>query len=301
MHRLLALAATCFVAALGSQAAAAATLAPPSQPGPPPQADAGFPAPPAPGTVPPAGPVGPSSSIPTHVGGPGLLSGIALLQARQLTLAIVCGTNGRASVTAPAIRKGVLASTSYRCKAGRANPQLSFKARDAGKLAGLRSTLAHVTLGRGAATDEFSLTLEAKPTASSFWSDGGLECSVLGGDQPYLVAPNFTLTPAAIIDVRPWVAFYTAGHGWRWLGTAGLNQSTWLRWTATSTGVMQWRTPTGALNPWTWAPINVQPGQQTYAIGVFEVIYWYHVPRYVWRVTYSHPSSFTLGTYCSYP
>jgi hypothetical protein len=136
---------------------------------------------------------------------------------------------------------------------------------------------------------------------SSFWTDGGLNCSLLGNYTPYLVAPDFTVNPAAIIDVRPWVAFYTGDHGWQWLGTGGLNRSSWYRWTAGPGGVLQWKTPTGALNPWTWAPIRVGAGQHTDAIGAFEVIYRYAHPRYVWRFARSQVSASASGTYCTYP
>jgi hypothetical protein len=298
---LLGICATLLLGALASDPAAAASTSTPSLPGPPPQVGAGFPAPPAPGTVPVAGPAGPSSSIPTRVGGPGLLSGTARLSGRHLTLAIACRTNGRASVAAAAIHPGTLARAGYSCRKGHASAALTISAASAHRLTGLGSALARVTLGRGRATAQYSLTLESGTIAPSFWSDGGLECSLLGTDEPYLVAPDFTVTPAAVIDMRPWIAFYTAANGWRWLGTAGLNRSTWYRWTATSAGVMQWMTPTGALNPWTWAPINVHPGQRTYAVGVFELIYWYAHPRYVWRYAYSQLSPSSSGTYCRYP
>jgi hypothetical protein len=252
--------------------------------------------------VPIAGPVGPAATIPTRVGGPGLLSGIVRLSGRNFTLAIACRTDGRASVTAAAIRSGTLARAEYSCKKGQANAALTLSARDARRLAGLGSTVASATLGRGSVTAKYSLTLETRAIAPSFWSAGGLECSLLGANQPYLVAPDFTVTPAAVIDMRPWIAFYTPANGWRWLGTAGVNRSTWYRWTATSAGVMQWTTPTGALNPWTWGPIDVHPGQHTYAIGVFELIYWYAHPRYVWRYAYSQPSlSSGAATYCNFP
>ena len=127
-----------------------------------------------------------------------------------------------------------------------------------------------------------------------------MECSFLGPNDPYLVAPNFTVTPPAIIDVRPWVAWYTPANGWRWLGTMGVNSSSWYRWSATPTGAATWLTPAGALDPWTWAPIHVRTGQQTYAIAVFEVIYWYADPRYVWAYAPSHLSATATGTYCTF-
>jgi hypothetical protein len=127
-----------------------------------------------------------------------------------------------------------------------------------------------------------------------------MECSLLGADTPYLVAPNFTVGPPAIIDVRPWVAWYTAATGWRWIGTTGVNSSSWYRWTATPAGVQQWFTPTGALNPWTWAPIRVRAGRGMYTLGVFEVVYWYPHPRYVWQYTRSRLGPASTGTYCTY-
>jgi len=71
-------------------------------------------------------------------------------------------------------------------------------------------------------------------------------------------------------------------------------------WTATPTGVIQWRTPAGALNRFTWAPISVRAGAGTYAIGVFEVTYWYTHMRYVWEYTSSLMSNGAKTSYCSY-
>jgi hypothetical protein len=65
--------------------------------------------------------------------------------------------------------------------------------------------------------------------------------------------------------------------------------------------VTQWRTLGGALNRWTWAPITVCPASNTYAIGVFEVVYWYTHMRYVWEYTPSLMGSGAKSTYCSYP
>ena len=63
----------------------------------------------------------------------------------------------------------------------------------------------------------------------------------------------------------------------------------------------QWRTVGGALNRWTWAPIKVRPGSQMYAIGVFEVVYWYTHMRYVWEYASSLTGTGATPTYCSYP
>jgi hypothetical protein len=283
-----------------ASAPAGASSAPPSLPGPPPQAGADLPAAPPSGTVPPAGPPGPATTIPTRVPGPGLLSGTARINGRLLTLAIACPTDGNASLSASEIARGVIARARYKCKSHRAAVALMLSAGNARRLTALGSTVGRVTLGRGT-SEQFSLTLAARSTASSYWTDGGLECDLLGSNEPYLVAPNFTVTPPVMIEVRPWVAFYTSAAGWQWLGTSGLNHSGWYEWTASAAGVMQWRTPAGALNPWTWAPISVHAGQGTDAIGAFEVIYWYARPRYVWRYARSRPSMGAGTTFCAYP
>jgi hypothetical protein len=204
------------------------------------------------------------------------------------------------SLTAADLGAGVLARGRYSCRNGQGSAQLSLRPTAGRKLAALKSTLANVSLGAGNA-ERFAITLESRPTAPSYWSNGGIECRLLGPYEPYLVAPNFTVAPPAIIDVRPWVAWYTPANGWRWLGTAGVNSSSWYRWSATSSGVVTWTTPAGAPNPWTWAPILVPGGRQTDAIGVFEVIYWYAHPRYVWAYTHSRLGASTLGTYCTFP
>jgi hypothetical protein len=297
----LAFTAVAAIAVLGSTRAVAATGAPVGLPGPPPLAMSNYPTPPVTGVVPPAGPAGSPATVPAKVGGgPGLLSGVVRAQGRQLTLQIACSGNGSATVSAAAIAKGTLARGSYTCASHRAAAQLKLSSAAARELGRLKSTLGHVKLGKGSATMQYAITLESRPTASPRWSDGGLVCSFYGTDSPMMSAPNFTVQPPAVIDIRPWIAFYTANNGWRWLGTAGLNQSLWYRGTATPTGVTQWRTLGGALNRWTWAPITVRPGSNTYAIGVFEVVYWYTHMRYVWEYTSSLMGSGAKTTYCSY-
>jgi hypothetical protein len=297
--RLLRVATALTVAFLAAPAWAAGSVTP-SLPGPPPTAGQGLPPAPAPGTVPVAGPVGPPASLPTTFPGPGLTSGFVSVHGRQLTLAIACTTGGRVSLTASLIGSGVLARGGYVCRARRGSAQLSLRPAAARRLTALRSTLARVALGRGTA-ERFSVTLEEQSTAPSYWSNGGVECSLLGPYEPYLVAPNFTVSPPAIIDVRPWVAWYTPENGWRWLGTNGTNNSSWYRWADTASGVSSWMTPAGALNPWTWAPIRVPAGQGTYMIGAFELIYWYAHPRYVWAYARSRLNATAVGTYCTFP
>lgn len=297
----LALTAVAALAVIGSAQASAATGAPVGLPGPPPLAMTNYPTPPVAGVVPPAGPAGPPAAVPTKLGGPGLLSGVVRAQGRQLTIQIACSGNGSAAVSATAVGKGTLARGSYTCTKHQASAQLKLSAAAAHELGLLKSTLGHVKLGKGSATTQYAITLESAPAASPRWSDGGLVCNFYGPNAPMLSAPNFTVQPPAIIDIRPWIAFYTAANGWRWLGTSGLNQSLWYRGEATPTGVTQWRTPGGALNRFTWAPITVRPGANTYAIGVFEVVYWYTHMRYVWEYTSSLMGSGAKSSYCSYP
>jgi hypothetical protein len=282
--------------------ASSPTAAPPAGlPGPPPGAGSGLPALPAPGSIPPAQPLGPAATLPAHVPGPGLLSGVARLRGLRFSLAIACRTNGRVTVAASALARGVIARAGYLCRGRRAVAQLALSRSSARRLAAAGSTLAGVRFGRGRAADQFSLTLESRSTAATYWSDGGLECGLLGADEPYVVAPDFTVSPPVIIDVRPWVAWYTPAEGWRWLGTEGVNASRWYRWTATPSGVQQWQTPAHAINPWTWAPIHVRPGKHTYAISVFEVMYWYKHPSYVWKYGPSVTSATGVSAYCRYP
>jgi len=271
-----------------------------SLPGPPPTAGQGFPAAPAPGTVPVPGPVGPPTSLPTNFSGSSLRSGFVVVHGGRFTLDIACRAGGRVTLTASTLGSGIVARGGYACRDRTGTAHLSLRRPSAGRLTALKSALAQVSLGRGDA-EKFSILLATRPTSSPSWSGGGLQCSVLGLYEPYLVAPNFTVTPPALIDVRPWVAWYTAASGWRWLGIDGPGRSSWYRWSATDSGVATWMTPSGALNPWTWAPIRVRPHQQISMIGAFEVIYWYAHPRYVWAYAPSWPTGSAARTYCTFP
>ena len=281
-------------------AAGAQVSLPPGPPGPPPGAAAGLPSRPA-TTGTPGEATGPPATIPAQVIGPGLRTGVARVRQSQFALAIACRMNGRVSVVAAAVRSGALAQGRYVCVNRHATAQLRLRAGDDRRLAALGTTLTNVTLREGNTTVRLSVALQTTAQSPSYWSDGGLQCSVLGAYEPYLVGPNFTTSPPAVIDVRPWVAWYTDRNGWRWLGTGGVNASRWYRWTAAPNGIEQWRSPAGALNPWTWAPIRVHPGDDTYAIGAFEVVYWYAHPLYTWMYTRSSPGGASLTSYCSYP
>jgi hypothetical protein len=240
--------------------------------------------------------VGPPSAIPGTVPGPGLLGGDPRLRGRKLTLALACHANGSASLSVTSIRQAPLARGRYACRNGRSTLSLTLPAADAHRFGS--PVIGSLALGSG---QQISVTLSSRPVRHAFWSDGGLQCNLFGADQPYLVAPNFRVTPATTIDVRPWVAFYTPADGWRWLGTGGLNRSSWYQWATGPTGISSWLTPTGALNPWTWAPIRVGSGHGTYAIGVFEVEYLYFHHTYEWRYARSQTATGPRMTYCSFP
>lgn len=274
---------------------------PPSLPGPPPGAGTGFPAAPAPGTVPVAGPGGPATTIRGSTNLPGLLDGTVVVpRSGQFTLQLACSADGGVAVAAPGLASGRIASGRYACRGHRASLRFRLRGAAVKRLDALGSVLAQATLGRGRLTSSVSLTLRARSAAAGFWTDGGLECDLLGFNESYIAAPNFTVRPPAIIDVRPWVAVFTSRSGWQWVGTLGPGHSAWYRWTATPSGVQEWYTPAGALNPWTWAPIAVRPAGATYAIGAFEIVYRYTHPVYQWRYIPSYASSSPASAFCRY-
>ena len=295
-------ASVCVLAAIGFSAAqaVAAQAAPPGLPGPPPGAGSGFPLPPPPGQGPGAQPLGPPTAIPTGASGPGLLSGTANLRGTRVTLTVACTAGGRASLSAPSVANGTLASARYRCSRRRASVRLSLPTAAAGRIARAGQVLASVAFVQPGTTERLSLTLAVRPQPASYWtSEFGLRCN-RPGYQPQLLAPNFSDTRPTTIDVRPWLAWYTAATGWHWIGTMGANASRWYRWTATPTGVAEWQT-SGAITPWTWSPISVSPGRGTYVIAAFEAIYWYEHPEYVWSYARSGQGESVVTTYCVYP
>lgn len=97
-----------------------------------------------------------------------------------------------------------------------------------------------------------------------------------------------------------WLAWYTDATGWHWQGTVAASASRWYRWTAIPSGVAEWRTPGGEITPWNWSPISVTPGHGTYVIAVFEAIYWYSHPQYVWSYARSGEGVGAVTTYCAY-
>jgi hypothetical protein len=133
----------------------------------------------------------------------------------------------------------------------------------------------------------FTLRVGAKALpAKGSWTAGDLQCSDSAGAlQAYLVEPDFTTATPTPVSTRGWVAWYTAGGGWHWLGVNGENANRWDNWAASVTGIAQFH-PNGAPTPvpWTWGPISVPVGQGTYTIGVYEIVYWVGgKPDYQWQ------------------
>src|SRR5947199_214879 len=79
----------------------------------------------------------------------------------RLALPLACTSNGRVTVTAPAIRAGTLARGRVTCQKRQASVQLSLRPADARRLSALKSTIAGVSFGAGAAT-RFSVVLQSR-------------------------------------------------------------------------------------------------------------------------------------------
>ena len=303
-HRIASASGTALLTALALALGAVPALGaggPPGPPGPPPGAGSGFPLPPAPGQAPNPEPAGPATTIPSSGSGPGLLSGTASLRGTHLALRIACAGHGSAALSVPAVARGTLAQAAYKCSKGRGTVRLSLPASAASRITRSGDVLAGVSFTQGKLTERLSVALASPTPAPVTWTSVfGLRCGAPGTYEASLLAPNFSDTLATTIDVRPWLAWYTSATGWQWLGTAGPDRSGWYRWTATPTGVAEWQ-QTGTTNPWTWGPISVGQGHSTYVVAVFEAVYWYSSPAYVWRYARSGPDANTITTYCEYP
>lgn len=271
--------------------AAAAAQAPPGPPGPPPGNGTDLPAPP--GTVPASVPPGTPQAIPAGATGPGLTQtgNVSLNRSkRTFSLPFACQANGTLRVTAKRAAPGTLARARYRCAGGHATARLSLSKKVAGRVAKRRTVAATATItqGRGAKRISFSLSAGGSPAKpKGFWTDGHLQCSQDGSGAPpaYLAEPDFSDKSSIPISTRGWIAWYTAAGGWHWLGIGGEDKGRWDTWTATLTGVTQFH-PGGAVVPipFTWGPVSVPPGQGTYAVGVYEIVYWVGgKPDYQWQ------------------
>jgi hypothetical protein len=279
----------------------------PPLPGAPPGAGADLPAPPGVRGL-PAAPPPPAVAVNPDPAAPNLLSGTAQLarRTRAVTIRVFCRADGRVRLSAPRLGRGTLAVAGYRCRGRQGIATVRLGRTAARRLARLRSVLASVTLRQGAEIVRSALRLTTRTTAAdqapAFWSDGSLQCSPTGQPEAYLVAPNWTASPPTAIYIRPWVAAYNSNTGWQWIGAGGVRASRWAAVTATPAGVAEWQLPAGGRAPWTWGPIRMPLGFNTYAVGVFEVVYWWSGgPRYVW--SYVRPSTTGLdasGAFCRY-
>ena len=104
----------------------------------------------------------------------------------------------------PVMRSGTLARARYRCRTGRASVRFTLSKALAVRIRTSGITTGEIRLGAGAATATFSISVASASVPGQFWGqDGGLQCNLYGRDRGPLVAPNFTVTPDATIDVRP--------------------------------------------------------------------------------------------------
>jgi hypothetical protein len=215
------------------------------------------------------------------VTGPGLLgaNSVALNRAkRTFSVALACQGNGTVSVTARSVTKGSIAKGSYRCAANRSTARLKVSEKVSKRIVSRKTVPATATVKQGGKSTKLAFTLRVgNPLpARSFWTDGHLQCTDgSGAAQAYLVEPDFTTATQTPVSTRGWVAWYTAGGGWHWLGVNGENANRWDTLTATVGGIAQFH-PNGSPTPvpWTWGPIAVPTGQGIYTVGVYEIVYW---------------------------
>jgi hypothetical protein len=275
-------------------AGAGVAAAAPGPPGPPPGAGSGFPPPPPSGAPTTSTGGAAAIAIPGTSTALGLRSGVAQVSNGTVTLSLACSRGGSASLR----DTGVKVTTTYKCRHGSAAPRFSFTQAQAGKVLAGGGSLATLTLA-GAVAAPMSVQLSRGTFVPTYWtSTFGLNCTAGGSDTAMLSAPNFSVSPATTIDVRPWLAWYTPKTGWQWLGLDGAGISSWIRWTGTPSGVFEWQSG-GVTTPWMWGPIQIAPGHATQVVAVFETIYWYSHPVYVYRYARSQPGSGASN--CVYP
>jgi hypothetical protein len=89
-------------------------------------------------------------------------------------------------------------------------------------------------------------------------------------------------------------------------GVGGERINHWNNWSASVSGIAQFH-PNGAPNtiPWTWGPITIPGGQSTYAVGVYEIVYWVGgKPDYQWQYVNDGPVAAPAAggghLYCAY-
>jgi hypothetical protein len=310
MRNQIALAAAC-LAALAVPAAAAA--APPGPPGPPPGNGTSLPA--SPGSVVVPAPFGGATAVSAPTG-PGLLrdaSNTAFNRGkRAFTVTFACQANGSLKATSPRVR-GPIGEAKYRCRGGKARATVKVTPATAARIARLQKVAVTVTATQRGQRTPMDVTLLAGGSASpaaKFWTDGHLQCTPDGTTpQATAVEPDFTYRFAGIpISTRGWVASYTDRGGWHWTGASGERRGRWDTWSSTPTGIVEWH-PGGQVQPnaWTWGPIGFTAGQNTFAIGVWEIVYWSGGgPKWQWGYinagTTGHVAAGGAAmSYCTYP
>ena len=270
--------------------AGAAAVADPGLPGPPPGAASGLPLPPVPGASPTPTADAPTVAITGSSSTPGLRSGFATVTNGRLGLTVTCTRTATATLRDGSVKVKAPAT----CRHRQAAVRFALTPAQARTVTGGGGSIATLAL----AGARLSVAVSATAPVPSFWtSTFGLDCTAGGPTTALLSAPNFTVTPTTTVDVRPWLAWYTPATGWQWLGLRGPGRSSWLPLTATPTGVFEWQSG-GVTTPWTWGPIQVAGGHATRLIAVFEAVYWYSHPVYVWRYAHGQPGSTSAA--CGY-
>jgi hypothetical protein len=276
--------------------AVSAAQAPAGPPGPPPGNGAALPA--APGTALSVVPPGTAATLPPGPIGPGLLGdgNVGLRRAtRTFSLAFACQGNGSVSIRSRPLSKVTLAKAGYRCKANRATVKLRVSSKAAKRLAKHQTVAATATVRQSGKSWNLSFSLRAggkPPAAKGFWTDGHLQCTNDAGEpQAYLVEPDFTTRTPTPVSTRGWIAWFTPAGGWHWLGVGGERINHWNNWSSSVSGIAQFH-PDGTPNaiPWTWGPIAIPGGQSTWAVGVYEIVYWVGgKPDYQWQYVNAGP------------
>jgi hypothetical protein len=227
-------------------------------------------------------PPGTPAAVPDGVTGPGLAgNGDVRLNRAKRTFGVpmVCQAGGSVTVKARAATTAPIARGRYTCTGGRATASLRVSPKIAKRVAKLRTAAAVATVTQSGKSYKlwFDLRAGGAPAqATGFWTDGHLQCTdSAGAPSAYLVEPDFTTANPTRISTRGWVAWFTPGGGWHWLGVGGENANRWDTWTATAAGIDQFH-PGGSAtpSPWTWGPIAIPSGQGVFAVGVYEIVYW---------------------------
>ena len=299
------------LALLTALPAVSAGQQPPGPPGPPPGNGVALPA--SPGTALAIVPPGTPAAVPAGPLGPGLLTdGNVGMQrgTRTFSLSFACEARGSVRIRSAPLSQVTVDQAGYRCARNRATATFRLSPKIAERLTRRGTVAATAIVRQSRKTWNLSFALRAggrPPAPKGFWTDGHLQCTNdAGGPQAYLVEPDFTTRSPTPVSTRGWIAWYTPGGGWHWLGVGGERVNPWTNWSASVAGIAQFH-PDGAPNaiPWTWGPITVPGGQGIYAVGVYEIVYWVGgKPDYQWQYVNAGPEAAPAAggghLYCAY-